>query len=107
MHRGRGAGLGLCLLAGVVGGGRAVAQADERPGAGPPSFEATVRPILRDTCSSCHDGPGGEGELDLRPFDDPSSLARNADGWRRIVRKLEAGEMPPPRAGRPAGLDSM
>lgn len=65
------------------------------------SFEKDVQPILRDTCSVCHNEKLSSGGLNLTPFMDPSSVIANRDGWEAIVAKLRAGEMPPDGVPKP------
>ena len=69
--------------------------------AGAGSFEKDVQPILRDTCSVCHNEKLSSGGLNLTPFMDPSSVIANRDGWEAIVAKLRAGEMPPDGVPKP------
>jgi hypothetical protein len=59
------------------------------------SFDKDVQPILRDTCSACHNEKLASGGLNLTPFMDPASVIAKRDGWEIIVAKLKAGEMPP------------
>ena len=63
--------------------------------AAPGSFEKDVQPILRQTCSGCHNEKEASGGLNLTPFMDPASVLGKRDGWEAIVAKLKAGEMPP------------
>jgi hypothetical protein len=59
------------------------------------SFEKDVQPVLRQTCSGCHNEKLASGGLNLTPFMDPASVAARRDGWEAILAKLRAGEMPP------------
>ena len=51
--------------------------------------------LIRQTCLDCHDGPSGEGGLDLAslPFD--LDERRLHDRWILIHDRVSAGEMPP------------
>jgi hypothetical protein len=51
--------------------------------------------LIRQTCLDCHDGPSGEGGLDLAslPFDLDERRLR--DRWILIHDRVSAGEMPP------------
>jgi mono/diheme cytochrome c family protein len=64
------------------------------------SPEGPDRAFLQTRCFDCHQGKDAEGGLDLsslsRDLTDPKSQAR----WVRIVDRVEAGEMPPPDAGK-------
>lgn len=56
------------------------------------------RSFLRKHCLDCHEGPTGEGGLDLTAISadisDPASFER----WRRIHDRVNSGEMPPPES---------
>jgi len=67
----------------------------------PGSFDKDVQPILRDTCSGCHNAKVLSGGLDLTPYMEASSVLAKRDGWEAIVAKLKAGEMPPDGIPRP------
>src|SRR4051795_1448033 len=56
--------------------------------------------IVKQYCLQCHNSKLKSGSLTLEgiPADDP---AGHADVWERVVRKLQAGEMPPPKMPRP------
>jgi hypothetical protein len=73
----------------------------------PPSFESAVAPILRQTCSQCHNETTTSGGLNLKPLDRKESFASHRSEWESVLRKLKAGEMPPPAMGKPAGLPAM
>jgi hypothetical protein len=65
------------------------------------SFEKDVQPVLRQTCSGCHNEKLASGGLNLTLFMDPSSVLAKRDGWEAIVAKLRAGEMPPEGVPKP------
>lgn len=58
-------------------------------------FEKLVLPVLASTCSGCHNDRNASGGLNLASFTDAATLASRRDEWDVIVRRLEAGEMPP------------
>src|SRR5579885_493900 len=64
-------------------------------------FEAKVQPVLKNTCSPCHNATIRSGNLNLAPYLDPATLPANRPVWEKIVHKIEAGEMPPKGAARP------
>jgi Protein of unknown function (DUF1592)/Protein of unknown function (DUF1588)/Protein of unknown function (DUF1587)/Protein of unknown function (DUF1585)/Protein of unknown function (DUF1595) len=66
-----------------------------RAAAGAGSFDKDVQPILRQTCSGCHNEKLASGGLNLTAFMEASSVIAKRDGWEQIVAKLKAGEMPP------------
>jgi hypothetical protein len=59
------------------------------------SFEKDVRPLLSQTCNTCHNEKLASGGLNIGIFLEPGSLGSNREGWERILAKLRAGEMPP------------
>ena len=68
-------------------------------------FAANADGFLRQHCADCHTGDKSEGGM--RIDDVPLDLAADAatDRWERIITRIEAGEMPPPEAARPAAAD--
>src|SRR5664279_175900 len=65
------------------------------------SFDKDVQPLLRQTCSGCHNEKLASGGLNLTPFMEASSVIAKRDGWEQIVAKLKTGEMPPEGIPRP------
>ncbi|HEY3838408.1 MAG TPA: DUF1592 domain-containing protein [Bryobacteraceae bacterium] len=65
------------------------------PLAAAPTFNTAVQPVLRQTCTACHNEKLASGNLSISAFLDPGSIANNREGWERIVAKLRSGEMPP------------
>lgn len=59
-----------------------------------------ARTLIESVCFDCHQGPDAQSGLDLEGL-----LARPLDAetarWERVVRRLAAGQMPPPEAARP------
>ena len=72
-----------------------------------PSFEDAVRPVLRQTCFKCHSAQISSGGLNLESLDIADSLASHREDWTMVLQRIKAGEMPPPPAPKPAGLDRM
>jgi hypothetical protein len=69
------------------------------------SNETKVAELIGSSCSECHSGPTPDGQfsmesLDLAPtaWTDPTLDTKS---WERILRKLRAGQMPPPAHERP------
>ena len=60
-----------------------------------PSFDSAIRPLLTQTCSTCHNDKLTSGGLNVAAFLDPASLATKRDGWEIILKKVRTGEMPP------------
>lgn len=61
----------------------------------PASFEKQVQPVLRQTCSACHNDKLSSGGMNIGMFLESSSLTANREGWERILSRVRAGEMPP------------
>jgi mono/diheme cytochrome c family protein len=64
------------------------------------SFEQSVRPLLDGTCAGCHNAKLASGGLNMAQLT-PESLEKNPDLWRRLLRRVRAGEMPPPGIAKP------
>ncbi|MCW5963309.1 MAG: DUF1592 domain-containing protein [Bryobacterales bacterium] len=72
------------------------------------SFEQHVAPVLKKTCSPCHNARNASGGMNLLNFAHPSSVDEGREGWENIVRQVRGGEMPPrgmPRP-KPAEIDA-
>src|SRR5947208_4311911 len=79
----------------------------ELPSPAPVSSRATKSPpppdhnaVIRRYCVTCHNETRKTGGLSLATFD-VAEAGRNADVSERMIRKLQAGLMPPPAAARP------
>jgi hypothetical protein len=59
------------------------------------TFDKDVAPLLRQTCTGCHNDKLASGGLNINQFLDPASIGPKREGWDRIVAKLRGGEMPP------------
>src|SRR5438045_725519 len=71
------------------------------------AFEDEVRPVLQKSCLACHSDERMEGGLNLKILDRADSLATNRTDWELVLRRLKAGEMPPPEAKKPPELPGM
>jgi len=71
------------------------------------TYETAVVPLLRETCSQCHNETTTSGGLNLKPLDRKESFTTHRAEWETVLRKLKAGEMPPPTMKKPAGLAAM
>ncbi|HTS65377.1 MAG TPA: DUF1592 domain-containing protein [Candidatus Acidoferrales bacterium] len=65
-------------------------------------FETKVRPVLVSRCSGCHNASLRSGDLNLAPYLDAATVSSERPTWEKILRKIEAGEMPPKGAARPS-----
>lgn len=59
--------------------------------------------ILKQYCLQCHNSKLKSGSLTLEGVA-TADPAGNADVWEKVVRKLQAGEMPPPKMPRPGAV---
>jgi len=65
-------------------------------------FEKNVKPILKNTCSGCHNATVMSGGVNLVPYMDASTVADDRPSWEKIVEKISSGEMPPKGIPRPS-----
>jgi hypothetical protein len=74
------------------------------PGASKPSLTAASSAdqngVIRRYCVGCHNDTRKPGGLSLAAFD-VAGAAQNADVAEKVIRKLQAGMMPPPLSPRP------
>src|SRR5437868_4206258 len=61
---------------------------------------SAVNSVLNDYCVKCHDAEMKKGELELTRLD-PEEITSHPDEWEKVVRKLQARQMPPPGKKRP------
>ena len=59
------------------------------------NFENSIKPILRDSCITCHSIEKVEGELDLQRFRSASIVKQHTEICGQVRYQLELGEMPP------------
>ena len=64
-------------------------------------FDKTVKPILKNNCSACHNATVMSGGVNLAPYAEASTLGTDREAWDKIVQKIESGEMPPKGMPRP------
>jgi hypothetical protein len=64
-----------------------------------------VSATLDHYCTSCHNPEDWAGGLDLTSLD-PAHVGGDAASWEKVVRKLQAGMMPPPGKTRPSRTDA-
>ena len=68
-------------------------QADE--------FETVSAPVLTQTCVQCHGELRPAGGMSVSGLTSSESLVQHRDVWEAILRRLRAGDMPPPGSRRP------
>jgi mono/diheme cytochrome c family protein len=65
-------------------------------------FAKSVAPILTGSCAQCHNDRVASGGLSVTALNNQESVLRDRAEWENIVRRAQAGEMPPPGATRPS-----
>lgn len=65
------------------------------------TFREQVRPVLVKYCQECHSGEKPKGELSLDRLASDFSNSANRERWVLVLRRLQAGEMPPKGKARP------
>jgi len=83
------AGLALLLRAG----------AGESPGAA--EFRRDIRPLLETYCFDCHADGANKGQVAFDTFESDQAAVQSRQLWRRVLRNLRAGIMPPAKKARP------
>jgi len=95
----------VIVLAATMWGIGALPEAPRTARAQQPLAAATAgdqgQALVKRYCVGCHNDRLKSGSLSLEPLD-LVKLSDHADVWEKVVRKLEAGMMPPPGAARPA-----
>ncbi len=93
-----------CVLAAADAPRTQPAKAASTDAAG---FDANVKPILKNTCSGCHNASLSSGGVNLLPYFDPATLTNDRASWEKILQKVESGEMPPKGIPKPAKMPAM
>jgi hypothetical protein len=70
------------------------------------TFHDTVQPFLAKTCFSCHNAKLTSGGLNLELYTTSDSVAKDHDKFDAVLRKLQAGEMPPKGLPRPNAIEA-
>ncbi len=70
-----------------------------------------VQSLFDNHCQDCHTGPKPAGDFSIEKLkpnrESLVASSLNSNDWERIVRRLRAGQMPPPDADRPSEADSI
>ena len=91
LRRGFGTVLAVCLAFASQSGTAAQSQ---------PDFATAVSPVLTTTCAQCHNDRLSSGGLNLSAMNSRDSILRNRETWEKILRRVQAGEMPPSTAAK-------
>ena len=79
--------------------GSLLGQNSRRPaqsaGSNQPSFGQGVTPFVQQNCARCHNEKLKTAGLDLTSYRDTTSMLRDREVWEKVVRRVQAGEMPP------------
>jgi hypothetical protein len=67
----------------------------------PVTFDKTIQPFFADNCYACHNSELKTAKLDLESYKTADSIIKDRETMGRILRKLNAGEMPPAGMPRP------
>ncbi len=80
----------------------------------PATYDADVQAVqslFDNHCQDCHTGPKPAGDFSIEKLkpnrESLVASSLNSNDWERIVRRLRAGQMPPPDADRPSEADSI
>lgn len=92
--------LSSAVVAAHAGGRCPSADSAERPAAD----RAKLDEFFESHCSQCHDRTTQNGNLAFENLD-RDDLARSAESWEKVVRKLATRQMPPKESPRPAEQD--
>jgi len=65
------------------------------------AFDKNVKPVLKNTCSGCHNATVTSGGVNLIPYLEPTTVTEDRPAWEKIAQKIESGEMPPAGVPRP------
>jgi hypothetical protein len=88
-----------CLIA--IEGIATAAGPPPKPAVDTAGFDSKIKPILQNTCATCHNATLASGDLNLTPYLAPASIFEDRATWEKIAHKIEAGEMPPEGVERP------
>src|SRR5262249_39863236 len=83
--------------------GLCAARAQE-PTAAPRDYEKEVRGIIERRCGNCHGADLQEGGISFTELEDAKTALRKRPLWKRALRRVNAGSMPP-EAAPPLGAD--
>jgi hypothetical protein len=64
-------------------------------------FAKTIQPLLKQYCWECHSGASAEEGLRLDSFPNVAAMKQRRDHWRKILKMIDAGAMPPADVDQP------
>ena len=74
---------------------QAVAVGDE-PLAPLPAYEHFAAPLIEQHCFDCHSGDDPDAGLAMNRMDGGDQFQQHRAVWKKVLRRVRAGEMPPP-----------
>src|SRR5829696_3313817 len=94
---------GVALVLALYAGGAGVSGQNQNPTAAD-----SAQAVVKSTCVGCHSDRTRSGGLSLQSFE-VQRAAEHAETTEKMIRKLRAGQMPPPGSRRPpeAALSSL
>lgn len=72
-----------------------------RQSAQPNLFRQKYQPFFADNCYGCHNAKKSAGGLNLEQYTESSAILAHRDTWENVLRRINAGEMPPKGVPRP------
>lgn len=69
------------------------------------SFEARIKPLLKQYCLDCHSTEDEEGDLDLERFTTFAAAMDDTRVWEGVIEQIELGEMPPKKKPQPTAAE--
>ena len=69
-------------------------------------FDGKIRPVLKQTCLTCHSTKKHKGELDLEVYARLEDFRRDPEIWQKIAEALDSGEMPPKESRQLSAADA-
>jgi len=72
-----------------------LATAIRVPAEAPLDFENTIRPLMVNYCTDCHDADVTRGDLNIDRFSNEDQVLDSLAVWQRMSKRIESGEMPP------------
>ncbi len=71
-------------------------------GQSPEDFSKSVSPLLTGTCVQCHNAQLASGGLNVASLNTAASVVQHREEWEKILRRVQAGEMPPTGVAKPS-----
>jgi hypothetical protein len=96
----------LLILAVIASPLTALAEDAEAIGSfNPELFVKHVQPMLKRYCAHCHDGADAEGGINLHLYRSADDVLNHRAEWRKVLKQLKAGAMPPDGEERPGNAE--